>query len=195
MAEAKNAECEFALQKVTPIYEGAVKAVNSLQSSDVTELKGFKTATPPVYLVAKALCLYFHVKPKMIPGPDGKTKVPDYWGSAKGELLNATLLKNLKDYPKDDMTDALVDTIKPVIEEDNFQEAVMVKASKAAFGISKWCKAIVGYHGAMKVVIPVKQELAAAKEASAIAQKNWDEAKAKLQAVQDEMNKLVDQLE
>jgi hypothetical protein len=30
VAEAKNAECEYELQKVTPIYEAAVKAVNSL---------------------------------------------------------------------------------------------------------------------------------------------------------------------
>jgi dynein heavy chain len=82
-----------------------------------------------------------------------------------------------------------------VLEDPNYAEAVLLKASKAAYGISKWCRAIVGYHGAMKVVTPVKVELAAAKESSAIAQKAWDEAKAKLQAVQDEMKKLVDALE
>jgi hypothetical protein len=48
------------LQKVTPIYEAAVKAVNSLKGSDVTELKGFKTVTEPVKLVAKTLCLFFN---------------------------------------------------------------------------------------------------------------------------------------
>jgi dynein heavy chain len=47
----------------------------------------------------------------------------------------------------------------------------------------------------MKVVIPVRLELAAAREASAAAQKAWDTAKARLQAVQDEMNRLVDELE
>jgi dynein heavy chain len=172
-----------------------VKAVNSLNGGDVTELKGFKTATPPVMLLAKTLCMFFYKKPAMVAGPDGRSKVPDYWVTCKSELLNATLLKALKEYKKDDMTDELVDTIKPVIEEDNYAEATMAKASKAAFGISKWCRAIVGYHGAMKVVIPVRLELAAAKEASAAAQKAWDTAKARLQAVQDEMNKLVDELE
>jgi len=195
LAEAKNAECEFALQKVIPIYEGAVKAVNGLKGSDVTELKGFKTATPPVMLVAKTLCLYFNVKPAMVTGPDGKTKVPDYWVPCKSNILNATLLKALKDYPKDTMSDDLVAQIAPVLEEPNYADAVLQKASVAAHGISKWCRAIVGYHGAMKVVTPVKLELAAAKESSAIAQKQWDEAKAKLQAVQDEMKKLVDALE
>lgn len=47
----------------------------------------------------------------------------------------------------------------------------------------------------MKVVTPVKIELADAKQSSATAQKAWDEAKGKLQAVQDEMKRLVDALE
>jgi len=93
------------------------------------------------------------------------------------------------------MSDELVAQIAPVLEEPNYAEAILFKASKAAYGISKWCRAIVGYHGAMKVVTPVKLELAGAKESSAIAQKAWDEAKARLQAVQDEMKKLVDALE
>lgn len=109
IAEAKNAECEFALQKVIPIYEGAVKAVNGLQASDVTELKGFKTATEPVKLVAKTLCLFFTVKPAMVTGPDGKTKIPDYWDPCKKNILNGTLLKQLKDYPKDTIEQSLID--------------------------------------------------------------------------------------
>jgi len=47
----------------------------------------------------------------------------------------------------------------------------------------------------MKVVTPVKIELAAAKESSAAAQKTWDAAKEKLAGVQAEMKKLVDELE
>jgi len=195
LAEAKTAEAEFAKQKVEPIYQAAIKAVNGLQGSDVTELKGFKTATPPVQLVAKTLCLFFHVKPAMVPGPDGKTKIQDWWEPCKKNLLNATLLNNLKNYAKDDMTDDLVGTIEPVINEDNYAEAVLAKASKAALGISKWCRAIISYHHAMKIVIPVRIELAQGKETAAAAQKSWDEAKAKLAAVQAEFKKLVDELD
>lgn len=135
----------------------------------MTELKGFKTATEPVKLVAKSLCLFFNTKPTMVTGPDGKTKVPDYWDPCKKSILNATLLKQLKEYPKDSMSDDLVALIQPVLNEDNYAEAVLAKASKAALGISKWCRAIVGYHGAMKVVTPVKIELAQARESAAIA--------------------------
>jgi hypothetical protein len=44
--------------------------VQSLSGGDVTELKGFKTATPPVQLLAKTLCLFFFKKPVMVTGPD-----------------------------------------------------------------------------------------------------------------------------
>lgn len=95
IAEAKNAECEYELAKVTPIYEAAVKAVNSLSGNDVTELKGFKTVSEPVKLVARTLCMFFNTKPSMVTGPDGKTKVADYWEPCKKNILTAALLKQL----------------------------------------------------------------------------------------------------
>lgn len=105
----------------------------------------------------------------MVVGPDGKTKIPDYWAPCKSNILNATLLNQLKNYPKDNLDDTLVNTIAPVLEEEMYSEKNLEKASKAALGISKWCRAIVGYHGAMKIVVPKKIELAAAKESSAAA--------------------------
>lgn len=89
----------------------------------------------------------------------------------------------------------MVEEIVPVLALEDYSEAKLMNASKAAFGISKWCRAIIGYHGAMKVVVPKKIELAAAKESSAAAQKLYDAAKEKLAGVQAEMKKLVDELE
>ncbi len=119
----------------------------------------------------------------MVTGPDGKTKVADYWEPCKKSILTAALLESM------------VEEIVPVLALEDYSEAKLMNASKAAFGISKWCRAIIGYHGAMKVVVPKKIELAAAKESSAAAQKLYDAAKEKLAGVQAEMKKLVDELE
>jgi len=97
--------------------------------------------------------------------------------------LTATLLKTLQNYNKDNIADSLIEEITPILNEENYSEAKLINASKAAYGISKWCRAIVGYHGAMKVVVPKKVELAQAKESSAAAQKVWDAAKERLAAV------------
>lgn len=77
----------------------------------------------------------------------------------------------------------MVDSIAPILEEELYSEANLTKSSLAALGISKWCRAIIGYHGAMKIVTPVKIELVGAKESAATAQKAWDIAKDKLAAV------------
>jgi hypothetical protein len=134
-----------------------VKAVKSLQGSDVTELKGFKSVTEPVKLVAKTPC--------------------------KKNILTAALLGKLQNYPKDNIEESLVLQVQPILEEENYSEAKLINASKAAFGISKWCRAIIGYHGAMKVVVPKRIELKEAKESAAAAQKVWDAAKERLAGV------------
>ena len=114
----------------------------------------------------------------MVTGPDGKTKVADYWEPCKKNILTAALLKQLQNYPKDN-----IEELTPILNSEDYSEAKLINASKAAHGISKWCRAIVGYHGAMKIVVPKKVELAGAKESSAAAQKVWDAAKERLAAV------------
>ena len=126
---------------------------------------------------------------------EGKVKVPDYWEPCKKNILTAALLGKLQNYPKDNIEESLVLQIQPILEEENYSEAKLINASKAAFGISKWCRAIIGYHGAMKVVVPKRIELKEAKESAAAAQKVWDAAKERLAGVQAEMQKLVDELE
>ena len=112
--------------------------------------------------------------------PDGKSSVIDYWETSKKLLLNATLLKNLQNYDKDNMSDELVQTIQPILNTEEFSDDKMKNASVAAFGIAKWCRAIVGYHGAMKIVIPRQLELKEAKASAAAAEKAAKEAQAKL---------------
>jgi len=97
-AEAIRKDCDEALAKVMPIYQQAMSAVNALSSSDVTELRGFKTPPAPAVAVAKGLVLMFEVKKnqyKMVPAEDGKGKVCDFWTTAKNTVLTGTLLKDL----------------------------------------------------------------------------------------------------
>ena len=49
-----------------PIYNKAMKAVTDLKSADVLEMKSTKTPSEGLRLVAKVLCLFFEVKPKII---------------------------------------------------------------------------------------------------------------------------------
>jgi len=82
--------CDEALKKVMPIYHAAMRAVDSLNKNDITELKGFKQPPQGALLVIKTLCLMFS-----IPGEKMKSdpKQLDYWEPAKKKLLTPELLK------------------------------------------------------------------------------------------------------
>lgn len=56
-----------------------------------------------------------------------------------------------------------------VLAHEDFTDEKLKNASKAAFGIAKWCRAIISYDDAMKIVTPKKIELAKAVEKSGAA--------------------------
>lgn len=164
-AEIIRKDCDEALATVMPIYQQAMSAVNSLSSSDVTELRGFKDATPSVLIVARSLVLMFQTPKKnykMMAAPDGKSKIPDWWQTAKATVITGSLLKDLQNFPKDNISPEVVVAVSPLLLEDDYADAKLAKASKAAHGIGKWVRAIISYDDAMKIVTPKKIELAKA---------------------------------
>ncbi len=67
------------------------------------------------------------------------------------------------------MDPKLVEDMRPILESEAYSDEKLKSASKAAYGIAKWCRAMIQYHDAMKVVVPKKIELAEAKASSAAA--------------------------
>lgn len=73
-------DCDAALALVMPIYNKAMKAVNELKAADVNEMKGTKVPSEGLKTVAKVLCLFFNVKPKIIRGQTAaEGNKEDYW--------------------------------------------------------------------------------------------------------------------
>ena len=194
-ANAIETDCNEALKKVMPIYHMAMRAVENLNKNDIIEIKSFKTVSGGVLLVIKTLCIMFDIKPVKVKSPDGKSTILDYWEPAKKSLLGPDLQKRCINYQKDTIPPEMIEVLKPILEDPNYQEEVLVKASVAANGLSKWVKAIVQYDEAMKIVKPKQAQLKEAKEASEAAKALWDSALERLRAVEAEMKKLMDEFE
>ena len=188
-------DCQDALQKVMPIYNAAMKAVDDLNKNDITEVKSIQKPPEGAKAVMKTLCIMFNIQPEKVKGPNLKEVVYDYWEPSKKKLLNAELLKNLKGYNKDNISPDIIDKLKPIIVSQEYQEDVLINASKAAAGLAKWVRAIVQYDDAMKVVRPKQAQLKEAMESSKEAQKIWDEALDRLRAVEAQMKALMDEFE
>jgi dynein heavy chain len=184
-ADIIQKDCEFELSRVMPIYNMAIRAVGQLKKDDITEIKGFSTPPPPAIAVVRTLVILFE-KPQIKTGT-GAQKVVDWWESGKKHVLNAQLLNNCKDFAKDNIKPELIEELRPLIEAPEYDDTVLSKASKAAWGLAKWVRAMVQYDDAMKIVKPKQAELAQAKEESAAAQALWDSALEKLRAVEAQM--------
>jgi len=124
-----------------PIYNAAIRAVQQLKKDDITEIKGFSSPPPAAIAVVKTLCMMFGVAPKRV--GTGKDKYDDYWEPGKKSVLTADLLKRCQTYDKDNIDQALVEKLKPIMASEEYDDAKLANASKAAHGLAKWVRAMV----------------------------------------------------
>ena len=79
------------------------------------------------------------------------SKMIDYWGPAQQMLADNNFLASLKTYDKDNMPESLMVQIRPYIANALFDPVVVKKASKAAFGLCCWIRAMESYDKVNKV--------------------------------------------
>eukprot|EP00946_MAST-07B_sp_MAST-7B-sp1_P003364 g3364.t1 len=184
------AECEADLAEAIPLLEGAIKALNTLKSSDITEVKAMKTPPGGVVMTMHAICIMMKVKPDKIKDPaGGNKKVEDFWGPSKKHLLgDSKFLQKLKDYDKDHISAKIMKVIrKKFISNPDFEPAKIKTASVAAHGLCLWVRAMEAYDRVAKVVEPKKKKLAKTQEELKVTMEQLAVKKADLKAVEDEL--------
>merc|ERR1740133_912509 len=110
----------------------------------------------------EAVCIMKEVAPVKIAAPDGKGKVDDFWEPAKKMMNDAKFLDSLVNYDKDNMKPAVIEKIKKYISNEDFEPDKIAKASKAAYGLCCWVRAMEVYDRVAKLVAPKKAALAVA---------------------------------
>jgi hypothetical protein len=145
-------ECQKDLDAAMPALNAAVSALQCLSKSDVVEMKSFQKPPQGCVLVAKALCVCLDCKPK-------KACDADYWAHGKKLLGDATLLKRLVSYDKDDISADVMDELTQLDSDPNFQPDQMAKVSKAAQGICQWVRTLSSYAKAAKCIAPKQEAL------------------------------------
>lgn len=60
----------------------------------------------------------------------------------------------MKEYDKDNVEEGLVSKMEGLLALEGFKDKALKNAGKAAFGIGSWCRAIIEYYNAMKIVKP-----------------------------------------
>jgi dynein heavy chain len=189
-------ECERELAVAIPTLNAALKALNTLKKSDITEVKSMKTPPGGVVTTMEAVCIMLGVKPTKVPNPDGRGKIDDYWGVSKKKVLSdPKFLPNLVAYDKDAMSESLVNKVMKYTNDADFAPDRILKQSKAAAGLCKWVHAMVSYYHVAKIVEPKKAALAIAEAELGVAMESLGVVQAELQAVVDKLAKLQSDLD
>jgi len=195
-ARVMKEECQANLDKALPALEAALDALKNLKKSDIVEVKNLKTPPEGVVSVSKAMCWCFDVKPKKVTASDGRTKLDDYWEPAKKSVWSdSKLIDRMIGFDKDNIPDDVMQKLRPLEDDPQFDPEVIKKASVAAFGICKWVRAMIVYDGVSKVVAPKRAQLKRAEGDLAKVMEVLQGKKAELQVVQDNVTKLLTEFE
>eukprot|EP00899_Mesostigma_viride_P012092 jgi/Mesvir1/20884/Mv07961-RA.1 len=186
-AKAIKDETEAELAEAMPMLEAALKALDTLSKNDITELKGMKSPPQPVKLVMEAVCILKNVKPTRMKDTASGKMIDDYWESSKKVTNDVNFLASLKEYDKDNIAPAIIQKIRPYIANPDFNPEKIMQASKAAYGLCCWVRAMESYDRVAKVVAPKRAALQ-------IAEGEYNAVMEKLRAKQAELKKVEDKL-
>lgn len=137
-------------------------------------------------------------KPKKPNDPKKLASDPDGWFElSKQKLLSEPkkFLENMIGYDKDNIPDALIAKIKPMMEKEELSEAKIKNASGALVAVRIWILAMITYHEVLKIVNP-KRAIAAEMGAKlAIVQANLSEKQAKVREINAKLEKLQNEMD
>lgn len=172
-----RAECQGKLDEAMPMYNKAMKALDTLDKKDIVEMKSYTTPPEEVGVVISAVCLL-------------RDKKED-WASGKLLMGNpAEFIKALQEYDKDNIKDAKLKKLKKYVEDERMDPERVAKKSGAAKSICLFAHAMYNYATVVKIINPKKIALAKAEAELKVVEQNLKAKQATLQAVRDEIDDL-----
>ncbi|XP_070535810.1 dynein axonemal heavy chain 6-like isoform X2 [Ptychodera flava] len=164
------------LDEALPALEAANKALDSLDKSDISEIKAFTKPPEMVMTVMEAVCIILNVKPD--------------WASAKSLLGDPNFLKRLVEYDKDNIPESVLRKLKKYIDNPKFVPEIVEKTSKACKSMCMWVRAMDLYARVFRTVEPKRQKLAAAEAELAATMAVLKEKQDKLASVESKIAEL-----
>lgn len=185
-------EAQGQLAEALPELDRALESLNNLKSTQITEVAGYKAPTPGVVMTMQGICILFQLKPVMRAANPMEEKKPDYWVTAKEQLLNnpASLLQRLQNYDKDNIPERLIAAVAPLVQSEDFTPKKIAGASQACAAMCQWTHAMVKYQEVSKKVAPLRQRLAIAQADNKVYQEKLAAAQARLAEVEARLAKL-----
>uniref|UniRef100_A0A8C2ZK56 Dynein axonemal heavy chain 2 n=1 Tax=Cyclopterus lumpus TaxID=8103 RepID=A0A8C2ZK56_CYCLU len=166
-AMAENAQRD--LTEALPALNEAIKALESLNTRDMTEIKSYGCPPTLVETVMQAVMTLLGKEPT--------------WAEAKIQLGDSNFIKTLVNFNRDNITDGVLKKMGRYCRQEDFQPEIIGKVSLAAKSLCMWARAMEVYGHTFRVVEPKRAQLNAAMAQLAEKQAALAAAQDKLQEV------------
>ncbi|XP_072544049.1 dynein axonemal heavy chain 2 [Salminus brasiliensis] len=176
-AMAENAQRD--LDEAIPALEEAMKALESLNKKDMTEIKSYGRPPALVETVMQAVMILRGCEPT--------------WAEAKRQLGEANFIKQLVHFDKDNISDRVLKKIGQYCTQPDFQPEIIGRVSLAAKSLCMWVRAMEVYGRIYRVVEPKRARLQGAMTQLAEKQAALAEAQNKLREVGEKLDQLKNQ--
>uniref|UniRef100_A0A8C0E5M4 Dynein axonemal heavy chain 9 n=1 Tax=Balaenoptera musculus TaxID=9771 RepID=A0A8C0E5M4_BALMU len=184
----KQKDCAGDLAKAEPALTAAQAALNTLNKTNLTELKSFGSPPPAVSNVSAAVMA--------LVAPGGKVPKDRSWKAAKVTMAKVDgFLDSLIHFDKENIHENCLKAIKPYLHDPEFNPEFVATKSYAAAGLCSWVINIVRFYEVFCDVEPKRQALSKATSDLAAAQEKLAAVKAKIAHLNENLAKLTAKFE
>lgn len=185
---AKQKSCSADLAKAEPALLAASEALNTLNKTNLTELKSFSQPPPAILLVTSAVMVL--KSPSMKIPKDRSWKATKIMMAKVDQFLDELITFDKENIGANNLKEAQVYLSNPEFEYEN----IKIK-SLAAAGLCSWAVNIVSYYLVFCDVEPKRIALKAANEELSSAQEKLSKIQAKLNLLNENLQELTDEFE
>ncbi|KAL7848559.1 hypothetical protein SRHO_G00201820 [Serrasalmus rhombeus] len=129
--ELADQQAQDALNEVSPLYQAALTALQSLNQSDLDEVRHYRHPPDGVVMLINAICMLFNR--------------PCNWESGKQLLGQPNFLQELEFFDRSNLKDELFQKLGQVVKAPDFQPHLVCDVSRACESLSCWLQAVYQY--------------------------------------------------
>ncbi|NWI20364.1 DYH9 protein, partial [Crypturellus soui] len=186
--QQKQKDCEEDLAKAEPALAAAQAALNTLNKTNLTELRSFGSPPSAVSNVTAAVMVLM--------APSGKIPKDRSWKAARVAMARVDgFLDALMKFNKENIHENCLKALQPYLQDPQFQPELVATKSYAAAGLCSWVINIVRFHEVFCEVEPKRQALSKANTELAAAQDKLASVKAKIARLNENLRKLTAKFE
>ncbi|XP_070984280.1 dynein axonemal heavy chain 6-like [Oncorhynchus clarkii lewisi] len=166
------------LNKVLPLLEKAVSALDALQKSDISEIRVYTKPPELVLTVMHAVCILLQQRPD--------------WTTAKQLLGDPGFLKRLVSLDKDSLPEKVFLKLRRYSKCPDFNPAKVGLVSIACRSMCLWVLALEHYHEVYKIIEPKRNKVNVAQAALVKSESNLMKKQKRLSKIEEHQKALED---